>query len=209
LPDFSGHANSATLHGASSGTAGYGFGAGKVNSALLLNAAGKGYVDLPAGILAGACETTIAAWVYLNSQSDWQRIWDFGVAPSAGVDPSRYMFLTGSNSVSKVIRFAITIQGTAGEELVEGETAVPAGEWHHVVVVLGPAGAVLYLNGVQVGSNSNLTLRPADLGNTPNNYIGRSQYPKDPYLDGKVDEFRVYDRALSADEVAALYGYGW
>ena len=34
--------------------------------------------------------------------------------------------------------------------------------------------------------------------------LGRSQYPGDPYLDGDIDEFRIYDRALSPDEVQAL-----
>jgi hypothetical protein len=37
-----------------------------------------------------------------------------------------------------------------------------------------------------------------------NNYIGKSQY-SDPYLNGSLDEFRIYKRALTAVEVAQLY----
>ncbi len=62
----------------------------------------------------------------------------------------------------------------------------------------------LYADGVQVGQNTSLTLSPASLGNTTLNYIGRSQYA-DPYLDGQVDQFRIYNRALSAAEVLALF----
>ncbi|MBX6381896.1 MAG: glycoside hydrolase family 127 protein [Microbispora sp.] len=48
-----------------------------------------------------------------------------------------------------------------------------------------------------------MTLKPSDLGTTGNNWIGKSQYG-DPLLSGAVDEFQIYDRALSASEVRAL-----
>jgi hypothetical protein len=54
-----------------------------------------------------------------------------------------------------------------------------------------------------VGRNTSLTLNPSSLGQTKNNYIGKSQYP-DPYLNGLVDDFRIYSRALSAAEVLNL-----
>jgi hypothetical protein len=76
-----------------------------------------------------------------------------------------------------------------------------------VAVVLGPAGGFLYVNGTQVASNPAMTLRPADLGNPPNLYIGRSQFPADPYFDGRIDSFRIHDRALSADEIIAVRDY--
>jgi uncharacterized protein len=41
-----------------------------------------------------------------------------------------------------------------------------------------------------------------------NNYIGRSQFSDDPYLDANIDEFRVYNRALSPDEIQALANGG-
>jgi hypothetical protein len=41
-------------------------------------------------------------------------------------------------------------------------------------------------------------------GTTTQNYIGKSQYPADPYLNGIVDEFQIYSRALTAAEVQSL-----
>jgi alpha-L-arabinofuranosidase len=38
---------------------------------------------------------------------------------------------------------------------------------------------------------------------TTHNYIGKSQWP-DPYLNGTVDDFQIYGRALSAAEIQAL-----
>jgi hypothetical protein len=58
-----------------------------------------------------------------------------------------------------------------------------------------------------VGTNNNMTLSPASLGATLNNYIGKSQWP-DPYLDGMIDEFRIYSVALSPAEIAATHVLG-
>jgi len=51
-----------------------------------------------------------------------------------------------------------------------------------------------------------MTLRPSTIGNTTNNWIGRSAWSPDPYFGGLLDDFRVYNRALSASEITTLYG---
>ncbi|MBN2532509.1 MAG: hypothetical protein JXB88_06430, partial [Spirochaetales bacterium] len=55
-----------------------------------------------------------------------------------------------------------------------------------------------------VDRNTGMTIHPADMGNTVNNYIGRSQWSNDPYLNGEVNEFVVYNRAITAAEVTGL-----
>ncbi|HZI31961.1 MAG TPA: fibronectin type III domain-containing protein, partial [Candidatus Binatia bacterium] len=47
-------------------------------------------------------------------------------------------------------------------------------------------------------------ITPAQLGSLNSNFIGKSQWSGDPYLNGKVDDFRIYNGALSAAQVAAL-----
>ena len=200
LPDQSGNGKAATLVTGTGGSVGYSFAAGKVNKALDLAVTNQGYATLPAGLLASACEATIATWVYVNSSVGWQRIFDFGK------DSNVYMFLTPLNTTTDVIRFAISVSsnGSAHEQIIDGQAELPTGVWKHVAVVLGPSGGILYVNGAQAGANAAMTFRPADLGNTPNNWIGRSQYNWDPTFDGNIDEFRVYDRALSPAEIQAL-----
>ena len=74
-------------------------------------------------------------------------------------------------------------------------------------VVLTPGTGILYLDGSPVGTNSSMTLTPASLGATPNNYLGKSQN-SDSYFDGSVNEFRVYNAALSAQEITAARTLG-
>jgi hypothetical protein len=120
-------------------------------------------------------------------------------------DGNVYMFLTPTSGDTKMPRFGIDINGNGQEVGIDSRVTLPVGEWHHVAVVLGPSGGTLNIEGLQVGENASIPLRPADLGNTPNNFIGRSQVAADPYLNGSIDEFRVYNRALSPGEVQTLY----
>ena len=70
-----------------------------------------------------------------------------------------------------------------------------------MAVTLSGNTGTLYVNGVAVGTNTNMTLRPSSLGSTTQNYLGDSQYTADPALLGSIDDFRIIGRALSAAEI--------
>jgi autotransporter-associated beta strand protein len=134
----------------------------------------------------------------------WTRIFDFGVGnlPSgAPSTPVRYMFLT-PQSGSGMLRFSITTGGGGAEQQINGTSALSASGWHHVAVTLSGSNGVLYVDGVKVGTNT-ISITPSQLGSTTQNWIGRSQF-SDPYLNGKVDDFRIYNGALSVAQIAAL-----
>ncbi len=169
---------------------------------LTLASASSQYVGLPAGIVGALTNFTIESWVRLNSAGGWARIFDFGN------NTTSYMFLTPTNGGSNgKLRFGITTNSAGGEQQITGPSALSVGVWHHVAVTLNGNSGVLYLNGVPQATNASLTLRPATLGNTANNYLGRSQWA-DPYLNGQLDEFRIHSVALSASEIAASYALG-
>ena len=63
----------------------------------------------------------------------------------------------------------------------------------------------LYLDAQLVASNST-RLTPGDLGRTRNNWLGRSQYTADPYFNGLVDDFRIYNTALSEGQIRYIAG---
>ena len=50
-----------------------------------------------------------------------------------------------------------------------------------------------------------MTFHAADLGATTTNSIGRFLFSVDPYFAGLIDDFRVYRRALSPEQITALF----
>ncbi len=175
-------------HGAVGGTLSYT--SGKIGSAVVLNGTNS-YVQLPAYI-ANTNEITIATWVYWNGGNVWQRIFDFGN------DEKHNMFLTAAAD-SGNLRFAIN-NGDGEQRLETGKLAT--GQWVHLAVVLDNNGGRLYVNGAIADQASSVTIKPAAF-NPVINYIGRSQFP-DPLFNGRIDEFRVYNYALTTTEISTL-----
>jgi len=168
---------------------------------LTLSSGSQQYVNLPAGIVSTLSNFTVIAWVDLNSSANWSRIFDFGNNATTN------MFLTPQNGSTGKVRYAITTSGGGGEQQINCNSALTTGVWHQVAVTLNANTGILFVDGVPVGTNSAMTLKPLSLGSTVNNYLGKSQYA-DPYLNGLIDEFRIYSVALSSAEVAATYALG-
>lgn len=156
------------------------------------------HVRLPTGVVNGLTEMTLATWVNLDSLNNWARLFDFGSGTTTN------MFLAPRSGITGLPVFAITTSGSGGEQRINSSVAIAAGTWTHVAVTIGGGTGIMYINGVEVGRNSSMTLTPSSLGVTTQNYIGRSQYVSDPYLNGRVDDFRIYDDGLNAAEVAGL-----
>ncbi|HEX3923867.1 MAG TPA: LamG-like jellyroll fold domain-containing protein [Streptosporangiaceae bacterium] len=169
---------------------------GKIGNAVSL-CGNNEYVSLPSGIAQGLGDFTVSAWVNPSANTAWSRVFDFGTGTND------YMFLT-LNAGGGPIRFAITNTGAGGEQQINGTGELPLNAWSNVAVTLSGTTGTLYVNGQVVGTNPDMTLTPADLGDTTQDWIGHSQYPADPYLDGEVDDFNIYSSALSAAQIATL-----
>ncbi|HEX7633707.1 MAG TPA: LamG-like jellyroll fold domain-containing protein [Noviherbaspirillum sp.] len=169
--------------------------AGRSGNAISLDGVND-YLELPAGIVSDLADFTIATWVYWNASQTWARIFDFGS------NTGYYMFLS-PRAGNGTARFAITNSANYGEQVISGNTALPTGQWVHVAVTLSGTTGTLYINGNVAGTNTSIAFAPFRLGSTTQNWIGRSQYA-DPYFNGKLDDFRIYNGALSAAEITAL-----
>jgi hypothetical protein len=169
---------------------------GRIGNAVKLSGAGE-YVSMPTGIVSSLTDFTISAWVNPAATSTWSRVFDFGTGTTAN------MFLTVSAGTAP--RFAITNSGSGGEQRLNATSALPLNTWSHLAVTLSGTTGTLYVNGTAVATNTAMTLHPASLGSTANNWIGRSQYA-DPFLSATVDDFHIYNRALTGSEVATLAG---
>ncbi len=164
--------------------------AGKYGQALQFDGA-TNFVTLPAGV-ATSSEITVATWVNWSGGSNWQRIFDFGNGTG------EYMILS-PKTASNTLRFEIKNNGTS--QLIEA-SPLPIGQWVHVAVTLGANTARLYVNGGLVASGT-VTIRPTDF-DPATNFLGDSQFAADPLFNGRLDDFQIFNQALTASQVAAL-----
>ncbi|MFH0129927.1 LamG-like jellyroll fold domain-containing protein [Variovorax sp. VaC1] len=164
--------------------------------AVLLNGSGA-FVKLPAGVMANLHDFTLCLWV--NATASTKNSWlvamsssyvsYFGVLPSDG---------------SAALRSTITGTLYFGEQNVSAPAALPVGRWVHLAVTLSGSTGTLYLDGNIVGTNPKMDFAPYQLGETPDNWLGRSPYPSDPFFKGAVQDLRLYSGALTQAAIAGI-----
>lgn len=186
--DSSGNGYSGTLYN------GAAWSTGKYNGALSFDGTDD-YVNLgnPSGLqITGAM--TLSAWVYIDTFTNNGRI-----IAKQGNSSNRGWTLnvegTGCGSFQ--------IASNASTAVIVNSGALTAGQWVHLAGVYEPGTALrIYVNGVL--NNSNTTAIPSSqYNNSLNVNIGRRP-DNSCYFDGKIDEVRVYNRALSASEISAI-----
>ncbi|GLP65181.1 hypothetical protein TUSST3_18010 [Streptomyces sp. TUS-ST3] len=196
--DSSGHG----YHGTYAGTPAFGTGVGG-GSFKMSGDANSPYVKIPNGVLRNAGSVTVSTYAKWKGGSSFQ--WLFGLGP----DSDKYLFATPSNGGNSLYSAITKASWSAESKLTAGSQLTP-GEWRHVTVTLdGSTGAlVLYVDGVEA-ARTTTTVKPSELYDAHKDYsgyIGKSLYSADPAFGGEVDDFRIYDRALSAAEVMELSG---
>ena len=200
--------------------------AGKFGQALRLTGSPLGHaehVSLPEGIVTGLDDFTIATWINLSvyerqalsdpkgdpaTLNNGVALFDFGTPnPQFGEPPLAHMFLTVRVANDRPVpRFGITTSGDKEAQHIDGNAALPVDQWTHVAVTRRGSIGTLYVNGAVAGTNAAMTLRPSDLGATKGNWIGRGQFPQRnvSYLNAAIDEFQIFDRALTPDDIQSL-----
>ncbi len=185
LNDYSENA----LHAVSTGVT---FAANDIHAGAVFDGT-KDYIALPYHV-ADMQALTVCAWVKPSSVTAWQRIFDFGRSTE------NYLMLTPSNG--SYLRFEICKDGT--KQGVNATRRLVMNQWTHVTVTLGSEGACIYLDGQLNASSDAVTFRPSDVRPVLC-FLGRSMFDSDPLLKGILGDVRLYNHALSATEVQALY----
>jgi ribosomal protein S17E len=154
------------------------------------------FVTVPAAATASA-DMTVEAWVKWDGGNAWQRVFDFGENAS---NPNDFLFLT-PKSGDNTLRFAISTTGGGGEQRLDS-TVLPTGEWTHVAVSIDSARNTgkLYVNGQVVAINTAMTLDPSQIV-TGSNFLGKSNYPADPFFNGQIADFRLWNTVRSDGQI--------
>lgn len=174
------------------------------------------YVDLGPNVIASnvlaSGAFSLEAWAtFYPVNGAWARLFDFGAINGTvgGYD----IYLTGNNVVNGGSARLAVSDATPGYTDETGLfVANFLGQTNlHVVTVFNPNPGRqflgLYLNGTLATSVSTGNKSVASIDDVYS-FLGRSLYSGDAWLAGSIDEFRIYDGELNANQVAATQVLG-
>ncbi|MGA1979396.1 MAG: LamG domain-containing protein [Sedimentisphaerales bacterium] len=186
------------------------WGPGQIGNALTFDGTDD-YVDLGTGSslnFGSSGPFTVSAWVKttdsygmivsFRSSTDGGPVIDLAVGYDGGVDdPCKAMILVRQNG------------GSSYAHVTGGK--VSDGFWHHIAAVRGSGSTIeLFLDGVSQGTNSGaesggaITTNLRAIG-SERRWVSDSYGTADQrYLAGTIDDVRLYNRALTATEIAQL-----
>ncbi len=173
------------------------------NKAMYYDASSSDYISTPSFAIADTGVLTTEAWTksILNVSS-----------PQGIISNNVFSGITGMlwifrlhNSYTIIYRYAngTSVDGVYANDILTGLD----NQWVHIVTVCNYTNKTLkvYRNGVQFSSTYALNGTPMfpSFGNVK--YIGQLQLNQNVLTDGSLDEVRIYNRGLSAEEVAQHY----
>ena len=168
---------------------------------LVLDGSSGCYLSLPGSLINISTNpaVTIEAWVTFGNATAWAELFAFGNTNNGN----------GVNNIA-----CVPCEGGGGfdnwgltENLPNGRTPAWAHGWHnvtaHITSVLDPATGTIsvYRDGVLEVAEYDATSPVSGIA-TNYAFIGRSVYDADPYLPASIDEFRIYNGALTPAQVA-------
>src|SRR5439155_829100 len=175
MQDRTGNGNHGTLRGTTDI-------AGQIDRARHFDGGSEKITAAPA--LAGLTAWSFALWIYWDGSTAAQYRHPLNVG-----DMTLYLDTT----LTPGAYFAFTASGSDGLIMPH----IQAGQWNHIVLVGDLASVKAYFNGALVdypqGNPFTLTSNLVELGTRRTNWF-----------DGRIDEVRVYNRALDASEIAAI-----
>ncbi|MFH1048262.1 MAG: LamG domain-containing protein [Patescibacteria group bacterium] len=156
-------------------------------------------------------DLTIESWIKLNAISKEQTIigkWD---ETTANADRSYRLWIDSSNKLN----LSVTTDGSTVVSHTGSTTTFAANEWYHIAGIYNNSGTPdvmdLYVNGVLDVTQKTTGVPVSIDDNISNLYIGAKENTSgsnDTLFNGIIDEPRVYNRALSAEEVRYHYNRG-
>ncbi len=166
------------------------------------------YVELPAGIISALGDATFETWVDWHGGAYDQRVFAFGATMSGGfVGPTAqsYIFVspsapTGGFPSTAPLTASYSLYGQTSASFLRASGPLPTNRSVHLALVVDDAGNEirLYLDGDLAGETP-LAWSLSQL-NDRINRLGRSLVGDDD-LDATFDEFRIYDAALTKEEL--------
>lgn len=182
-------------------------GFGNADSAYFLNGKGS-YIELPLIFEEEKDPLTISSWVNYSSLTTISCIYgEFN--DQTGY--RNYFFVFPSNLIGsgKGCLVFDHYPPSGGGAWVDVDMDSEVGQWVHLVMVKNNSVVYFYKNGQSVGSAPHTETWYDNNQNPNKSRLGEADSPEaNRATHGKIDDVRIYDRALSDEEIAALYAEG-
>ncbi|MBN2351473.1 MAG: LamG domain-containing protein [Spirochaetales bacterium] len=167
------------------------------------------WMKMPAGAIALNTykEVTIEAWFISskNANASYHMLAFFG--ETVNNQGANYYFITparGDDKSRAAISCGVTNNAWSAESGADGPE-YDDGRLHHMVSTVNAKEITLYINGVMTAGTP-LDSANSLAGISPDAaYLAKSGYEADDTWLGKILEFNIYNRALSADEIHSLF----
>ena len=150
---------------------------------------------------------SIAAWVYRFNKDQASTI--ASKQQNSGNFPGWNFYATNDNDQLKAV-----FRGAASGEYISAVTGIndfSDSAWHHAVLIYNGSSAAtglhIYIDGVDKNVSYDGTLASSTLNNQ-NALIGHNPSAGDVHWNGLLDDVRIYNRALSEEEIKRLYNMG-
>jgi len=148
-------------------------------------------VATPSSILDLTDIITISTWIKLEDSTEWQNfVQKYNIGPS---EVNGYYILYRNDSLG----FRFGVGDGVDHTYAQIGSAQVKGEWVHVVGTYDGSNAKIYINGV-LANTGDLSQLSIGTPTEPLRMLGSSS-------SGNVDDVRIYNTALTDDEVLALY----
>lgn len=165
---------------------------------------GGEYVSLPASGAIWAQGFTICAWVRFDEQKNYERIFDMSNGSGeAGGQPVWFGREGNSNNLTLESWTSSNANQSRSTGRLVATNAITNGQIEYYCATINGDQMRIYVNGKLVAQK---TGNPIANITRNNNWIGHSSWcGADPDFKGFMDEIRLYNRALSPDEIQNLF----
>ena len=173
------------------------------NNQLVLSASGSQYMSINS-FATGSNGLTISCWFTSYNSGSWARLFEFGNGPTFD-----NVYISVNPGYKNVLALYVFFGQTACSFVLKEN--FNDGKGYYIAWTLSPAGSwVLYINGVL-----NTTISQTSCSNYGYpaaitrqwNFLGKSNWGTDDYLNGNIWDFRLYNYVLSATEIEYLFSF--
>ena len=162
----------------------------------------------------GSSDFTVAFWVKVPPITRNHAVYHHGSGPGARPDNENRQSWFRFQPSNQYVRFVVEQKGKAGNWVDYTQQSMTDDQWHHFVCIYkevdGRKDGYMYIDGELKVSNLGKHIKTID--GTPY-YIGcnyrylNGNFNPENFLNGMLDDYILYNRALSDEEARALYNY--